>query len=574
MSKVLYIIYRKSDKKIVDSDKKIFQIIEQRILPDNIVPNKMKLLETRDSLATIYNPVSTIKIEGTSLCLGYSPNSNWHVMNKCGGDLDGSFAILRNNNNFFQIVSDMVASRTLWYYFNESVFIVSTSQRAIVSYLGNFEFDARIIPWMLASGTIGPGFSYDKRLQMVKANSLITLDKASWTIDIDTKKIKLNKFNGSKCDAKRILIETLEHVFTNLQLDKSKFILPLSGGYDSRGILLFLTNINRLKTVTWGSAESRNNKESDSFIAKELAEKLQVENVFFESYNSSTPIKEILSRFLICSEGRIDHIGGYLDGMQMWKTFFESKYETIIRGEELLGLSIAKSFFIARREEGLTFLSDYYNIDNSIIKALEKQTIPAEWYNNDIYTYKGYLALNYEHPVIFAALNDIKTAYTEVFSPLLSSSIINVISTMFDERIIGNKKIFKEIVIDRCPDIPLASQGSNKQISDLFYTSEFISEINKTFNKAIENNYFQNDLIQYTLKKINIKPNEKINKNKNLTSQLKNLLPKKIVELIKSKSSKREMNWQNFTFRLYILIKMKELFLNDSHLRKNENSNS
>lgn len=571
MSKLLYVVYKDSIKKPRNTDVNILETIEKRILPDNILPNKMELLKSSDSIGAIFNPVSTIKIDELSVCLGYSPNSNWSDLNLRGEDLEGSFGILRNKDTYFQIASDMVASRTIWYYMNDEVFVASTSQRAIVTYLGTFEFDERVIPWMLSSGTIGPGFSYDKRLEMVKPNTLLTLNKENWTLDEDVKVIELkNKFKNRE-EAKSALVKTLENTFHNLDLDYDKIVLPLSGGYDSRGILLFLKNKIGLKTITWGAKESRQQKANDAYIAKELAHKLSVENHFFESFSTDVPIQEVLNRFLICSEGRIDHIGGYLDGMNMWKHFFESKFETIIRGEELIGLSIVKSIFNARREEGISLLNDYFNVDKAIIERLEKQEIPfSEQHIDNIYIYKGNLAINYEHPIKFAALNDIKLAYTEVFSPLLSSSIIKVIATMFDEKIIGDKELFKEIVNDRCPDIPIAQYGANKQMGDIFYSDKITKEFISTFNNALENNIINKELIEYTLGKIRTKPNHNKLQKKNFTSIARKLFPKTLLDLIKSKSSKREMNWPAFAFRLYILIKMKELFLEDSKVRSLE----
>lgn len=565
MSKLLYIVYRKPNKNSFDKDKKLLEIIEKRIIPDNIVPNKVKLVETDNSLCGLFNPVSTIPIKDSSICLGYSPDISWSEFDKRGDSIEGSFAIIRNSESSLQIVSDMFASRTMWWYMNDDVFLASTSQRAIVMYLGTFSFDDNVIPWMLSSGTLGPGFSYDKKIKMLKPNTIISFNKKEWVLKIDTKEIKLeNKYKTTK-QAKKKLHESLEKTFEKLNLDTSKFVLPLSGGYDSRGILLLLKSKTGLKTITWGTKESREIKENDAFIAKQLANKYNVENIFFESFVSVISINEVLNRYLICSEGRIDNIGGYLDGMEMWKSFFEKGYETIIRGEEFLGLYNVKNIYEARINEGLSYLSDYYNIDKNIISKLPKQCINYKETKN-AYLYKGILAVNNEHPIIFGALNDIKLAYTEVFSPLLSCSIINTIKEMYDEKIVGDKKIFKQIVDKLCPAIPIAKQGANKPLEEIFITQEMREEFFKTFEFAITNQTIDEDLVRYTKSKINLK--RKIAKK--MTSPkgiLKKILPRFIIEIVKLAVNKKEMDWNIFAFRLYIIVRMKELFEEDSKIR-------
>lgn len=565
MSKLLFVAYKEANNDVIIKDKEFFNIVESRIIPDNITPNKIKILETENSLCAIFNPVSTIPIIGSSICLGYSPDTTWPEFDKRGDSIEGSFTIIRNSESRLQIVSDMLASRTMWWYMNDDVFLASTSQRAIIMYLGEFSFNDNVIPWMLSTGTIGPEFSYDKNLKMLSPNTIITLNKNEWMLNVDSKEIKLENKYKTKKEAKKKLHDSLEKTFEKFYLDTNKFVLPLSGGYDSRGILLFLKNKIGLKTITWGKKESREIEENDAFIAKQLADKYNVENIFFDSFNAVIPINIVLNRYLICSEGRIDNIGGYLDGMEMWKSFFEKGYETIIRGEEFLGLYKVKNIFEARINEGLSFLSDYYNIDKKIITSLPEQRLSYKKTKNT-YLFKGILAINNEHPIIFGALNDIKLAYAEVFCPLLSSGIINTIKEMYDVEIVGDKKLFKQIVDDLCPDIPIAKEGANKPLERILITQNIREEFFKTFEFAIINKTINEDLVLYARNKIN--PKRTTAKRKiSPKDLLKKILPGFIIEIIKSSVNKREMDWNIFAFRLYIIIKMKLLFEEDCKMR-------
>jgi asparagine synthetase B (glutamine-hydrolysing) len=71
-------------------------------------------------------------------------NENWHEI----GDEtpDGAFAIIRSNDQTVQLVTDTLGQRTLWYVLTENFFIASTSQRAILLYLGGFELNEAVIP--------------------------------------------------------------------------------------------------------------------------------------------------------------------------------------------------------------------------------------------------------------------------------------------------------------------------------------------------------------------------------------------------------------------------------------------
>ena len=63
-----------------------------------------------------------------------------------------------------------------------------------------------------------------------------------------------------------MLREALEETNAALDLDLTKWVLALSGGYDSRSILYMLRdagkNIGALRTVTWGLASAGTEKET------------------------------------------------------------------------------------------------------------------------------------------------------------------------------------------------------------------------------------------------------------------------------------------------------------------------
>src|SRR5690606_559339 len=66
--------------------------------------------------------------------------------------------------NTISLTSDLVASRTVWYYLDEDTFIASSSQRMIIAALQRFDINTQAIVWMLSTGSLGPGHSWDRHI--------------------------------------------------------------------------------------------------------------------------------------------------------------------------------------------------------------------------------------------------------------------------------------------------------------------------------------------------------------------------------------------------------------------------
>ena len=116
------------------------------ITPDDISPQVDAEKVGRNTLIMI-DGGPYARINGASVCLGTllePENENWHEI----GDEtpDGAFAIIRSNDQTVQLVTDTLGQRTLWYVLTENFFIASTSQRAILLYLGGFELNEAVIP--------------------------------------------------------------------------------------------------------------------------------------------------------------------------------------------------------------------------------------------------------------------------------------------------------------------------------------------------------------------------------------------------------------------------------------------
>jgi len=83
----------------------------------------------------------------------------------------------------------MVASRTIWYVQTDDVFMASTSQRAIVYFLHEFQPDKTAFLWMLSSGTLGPDASWDSRVKRLGPNARLILDRSMWRLRVERENI-------------------------------------------------------------------------------------------------------------------------------------------------------------------------------------------------------------------------------------------------------------------------------------------------------------------------------------------------------------------------------------------------
>ncbi|OGP90984.1 MAG: hypothetical protein A2157_17270 [Deltaproteobacteria bacterium RBG_16_47_11] len=213
-------------------------LLSRRMTPDNIPPVPPKII-TADGIAmAIISPNEVLAVKGTSVAMGsiFSPPESWYI--PCGRVPAGSFALFRSNEDKVELVTDMVGSRTVWYVQTPDLFLASTSQRAIVYFLESFDQNEEACWWMLSSGMLGPGFAWDRRIRSIPPNSCLVLDRKSWNIHLGTEKTVCLAPQPSGDNHQLELESEIEALIGDLDFDDEKWILALSGGFDSRMLLL------------------------------------------------------------------------------------------------------------------------------------------------------------------------------------------------------------------------------------------------------------------------------------------------------------------------------------------------
>lgn len=559
MAKILWLYSRSKLSKTLNS--KLREICLE-ISPDNILCNQPKI-DISDHLAyAIMNPTRTLLVNEYSVLMGKitSNNNKWQIP---GAKYpDGSFALFRHGIKYIEVVSDCVASRSIWYFFNEQLFIASTSQRAIILFLGSFEFDERVIPWMLSTGSIGPMLSWDSRIKLIPPDSSVTLNKQDWTLRIKSIKIrfKANAKNGSRVKYEDKLKNTLQKSFESLKICSKDWVLPLSGGYDSRGILclLQLENQNQsIKTVTWGLRSSLRMKNNDAYIAKHLARMFNVDHQYLHTDPSKEPVDKILKRFILNGEGRIDHISGYSDGFNIWKKLFEEDIQGVIRGDEGFGWVSVSSPLDVRMSVGLGLCNDYKNLREFCEYDLSLPSYLDRIEGESLSTWRDRLYHEYRFPTILAALSDLKLSYMEVANPLLSRSILQIIRMMPD-KLRTNKRIFKKIVKSMSPKIKYATHGANASPKNILKQKEIVDLFHIELSSECAKSLFSEDFLFKVLKNIEVTEEKKIyNVLFSPKLILRRIIPSRIKSLIREViPSLIYLDYNILAFRIFIIIKM------------------
>src|SRR5579883_496916 len=567
MSKVVLICQRNKKNKHSHAD---IERLSNRLMPDNFSPNPPHTICKDGVLISIFNPNKTLGIHDASVYLGQIITKQEYWWQPQTYTSDGSFALFRSNEQFVELVSDVLASRTIWYIKNEQEFIASTSQRAIVFFLKSFHPNKTVFSWMLSSGSLGFGLSWDTRIKCVEADSSVLLNRSSWELQNNKKTQYYQIKKLSKQQHKKHLIEALENTFAKYNFDYSNWILPLSGGFDSRAILLMLKNKNDLQTVTWGFKSSLLDQNSDASIAKVLAEYIGVKHKYFELDSSTESLDNIFNRFLVAGEGRIDHILGYMDGFKVWKELFEQGVLGIIRGDEVFGFPVLSAFtpLDVRKVLNINVLSDYHNYNIIAKFGFEQQIFPELLRRRDMESYESWRTRLYEDfriPFILAALTDLKCSYVEVINPLLSREIIEQVRQM-PSCLRSQKKLFKSIVSSINPkQIKYAQPMSVLKLEDLLETQDFVNFLSKKLNTERARTILSSGFIDYILE--NLQVSSEKNSRKSLKQKMKSMVSEEIKCYFKTlfPAKSISININRLGLRALIICEMVQILFEDAN---------
>ena len=238
--------------------------------------------------------------------------------------------------------------------------------------------------------------------------------------------------------------------------DAEGWMSPLSGGVDSRALLLFWRGALP-PTVTWGTESALRDDTSDAVVAARVAERLGTSNRYVVVEPTSIETDEVLRRFRDVCEGRIDHFGGYADGFAVFDSLHASGVRAIVRGDEAFGWSRSLSEEDLYRSLALSFGVRVRGLPPALEALVADRQLPPRRSGGRASRspagdrlYAGVRA-----PTVLAALNACKAPWVDIANPFLHREVVEVVRRLPD-RLRTDKALFKRIVGSMGIDVPYA----------------------------------------------------------------------------------------------------------------------
>ena len=428
------------------------------------VPPRATTVIAEDSLSlAVVRPNDGVLLHGASLCLGRildTPGKWWRPDTAAP---DGTYALCRCSADAVEIVTDIAASRAVWYYHDDAVFLASSSQRPLVALLGSLQLDAEAVTWMVAARSLGPRSSYDQRLHKAPLDGRVRLNRHTWSVDVYSQWEPYEPDDLSDDEHVRRLNDALVETCAYLAPEADRWPLLLSGGYDSRALLVAMLQTNvKPRCVTWGFEASLDDRESDAFVARQLARTVGVPHHFFGLDSGIGTAADVLDQFIVSSEGQVTDFTMYVDGFETWRTLVGQDCVGVVRGDNYpwAYLGEFRTPRTVRHHCGADFLSDY--APNHLIQrlGLARQTWPSQLEQRaeeDLLRYRDRLQRTFYIPARVAPLNQIKSSYLEIVNPLKARRIAEVVKRL-PERLRLHPGALAKVLALKGPAVPFATR--------------------------------------------------------------------------------------------------------------------
>jgi hypothetical protein len=584
MAKAIYAWSRRA--RFGNADRERLERICTALVPDNVGHRPEPVIHTDERCVyAVTRAGDAVHAEGRSLLLGRLYEDAASAWRMPGTPFpDGSYALFRASDDpvaepaeapKVEVVTDPAGSRTIWYAMDDETFVASTSQRAIVMFLGSFEFNPGVVPWMLSTGSLGPELSWDRRIQRLQPDASVILETQSWTLkDGPRTRITFSPVEAPAQEHEQAIREALETTVRRLaDLPWSQWVLPLSGGYDSRGILCLirrqLGDVRDLRTLTWGLASSIHERGNDAMIARQLAEAMGVHHDYVHTDLSEEPAERIMNRFVACAEGRTDHFAGYADGLEIWRRLHDEGVQGIIRGDEGFGWVEVTSELGTRLSVEGAVCSDFTNLkDVPQLLGLPPHELPAFLQREEGETLEAWrdrLYHAYRIPTVLAALSDVKLAYVEQITPLVSRCILQAVRRLPDA-LRTEKGLYKRVVSAIGPDVPYATKGANADPRDILEGQAVADAIRAELADSGARDVLGKEIVSRALAGITVgTPGQsRTSRMRRLKGAIAQRLPRFAKDMMRATVVKPSVGGNTLAFRAYIIARMRRMLADDA----------
>ena len=438
-----------------------------RVLPSPLRhQHSTKVSSKRGYLLSVLGRPEHVSRRGFSVMAGLLASADTDRWWQIGSDApDGSFCMVRSGDTEMEVLSDFSGSRTIWYVHLPCGGVgVSTAFEMLVGLLGDFQRDDRSLGWFLSSGTCGPRRSWDRRIKPLGPNARLYARRDGDAIV--TREETLPEpipVLGSVDQAQ--LSAALDDAFAGLDFGDKHWIVALSGGYDSRAILHGLRDVKNLVCVTWTDGGDHIYPGSDADIARQLARVDGREHVILniQRPTSAASLDEAARRFVRYSDGRIDNLLAYVDGMKIWDELTQWDGAGLLRGDELFGSTLAVNEKQILQNMRLVSFREYAkdDVQQSLVSRFGHETPgglqrrPGE----STSAWRLRLRADFELPTIYAALNGVRNRFVDNVCPLLMRRLVTVSRSISPEGS-DNKSLYKKVVRRMYEDVPFATHRS------------------------------------------------------------------------------------------------------------------
>jgi hypothetical protein len=536
------------------------------LAPDNITPNAPHVTESDGLAWAVVNPVPGVQIRANGVCLGaLFEDADWSV--PLSRAPNGSFALLRHDAVHVELVTDLYASRTVWYTHTEDLFLASTSQRAIVALLQSFEPEPETVTWMIASGSLGPELSWDRRLRRVPTGTRVSLDRRTW--ELSTTRERVHYDAADLPDAQHLgrLLDGILSVCRDLDLSSRTSVLTLSGGYDSRSLLFGLAHAGKPPAcVTWGLASSLDDPLNDAALARTLAGSYGRSFEYFVTDPTGEPLHDILTRLLKAGEGRSEDLGGYTDGLELWRKLFTSGVEAVIRGDSPGWgyVPLLNDFFARSMSNRLTLVDDYP--DGHLVRRLDlpPQRMDTGLYRQDgesLAAYSDRVYTEFFTPTFLAALTDIKCAYIEVILPLLGRRVVDVVAQL-PEGLRYCREGLKYLVTELAPDIPIAQHPADAVSDQYLQWPQTLDELLTELSSRRARDVLSASALELLVGELERPPSIESAKVR-LRNRAKAVVPESLIRLLRP-TPRGHLHARDIALRTYIASRMRATLHEDA----------
>ena len=541
-----------------------YQEILKKLNP--IPGGRNKLVESNSIIFGIsaYNPA--ILFDDKALALGRFKDIPEEAYRFGNPAPDGVAAFIRyDQNNNLEILTNKTASRTIWYYFDDKEFIASTSQRAIINILGNYQHNDLATSWLISSGNLGPGISWDKRIKHLDYSSSIFLNFQEWS-----SKLRRNEdfgLNNHGSGSEKKLRDILTKSFEDIQLSETKNVLTLSGGYDSRYVSEMLRmNGVEFDVMTWGIPASLKEKDTDGYIAKAIAEKKGYKFHFYNvAWKEQTNFEEFVKNFVSAGEARIDHLANYMDNFAMWKDVAEKGFDVVIRSDEVFGWIPVADEKNVRMLMEMSYLGDFNNFENTDFYGMEKIKIPEQYLRRDeesLSTWRDRLFNIYRQTFVQAALHDLYYPFVEMVNPLFSNEIVDYVRT-FNDNERTNKKLYVKAIDDYVNFLPVASRSSYPTRENVLRSKGAVSYFRNTLSNSDAKKYISEELLTKVLSNLSEEEGKVKRNSSSVVAFLSDNLPPFIKNYIRRNFRSFNLDHNLVAFRIALVISWAKIIEDD-----------